>query len=154
MKRVQQWWSDPSNAAMERVNQKVKQDLYPVALEASGSQMDATQAIHWIQFASAMTAAEIHAKISRNCDPRAYTPKAGQAPATVLCNTNYFGIFRKMSTTYHEAKMIGRIFFANQPTVRSFLDTVICLVSTSLWESFEQKEPQPSVSRYRHSRCV
>jgi hypothetical protein len=27
-------------------NQQVKKDLYPVALEASGSRMDATQAIH------------------------------------------------------------------------------------------------------------
>ena len=59
-----------------------------------------------------------------------------------------------MSKTYYEAQMIGRIFFANQPTVRSLSDTVICLVSTSLWDSFEQKEPQPSVTRYRHSRHV
>src|SRR3954464_90691 len=59
-----------------------------------------------------------------------------------------------MFKTYHEAQMIGRIFFANQPTARSLPNTVICFVSTSLWDSFEQKEPQPSVTRYRHSRHV
>src|ERR1043165_8659926 len=53
-----------------------------------------------------------------------------------------------MSKTYNEAQMIGRIFLANQPTARSLSDTVICFVSTSLWDSFEQKEPQPSVTRY------
>src|SRR3954470_19530622 len=93
-------------------------------------------------------------KSSRNSNPRAYVPKAEQAPATVLCDTNYFGMFRKMSKTYHEAQMMGRIFFANQPAVRSLSDTVISFVSPSLWDSFEQKEPQPSVTRYRHSRHV
>ena len=53
-----------------------------------------------------------------------------------------------MAKTDHEAQMIGSIFFANQPTVRSLSDTVICFVSMSLWDSFEQKEPQPSVTRY------
>ena len=47
---------------MERVNPQVKRDPHPVALEASGSQMDATQAIHGIQSASTMTAAKIQAK--------------------------------------------------------------------------------------------
>ena len=50
--------------------------------------------------------------------------------------------------------MIGRIFLANQPTVRSLSDTVICFVSMLLWDSFEQKESQPSVTRYWHSRHV
>ena len=101
-----------------------------------------------------MAAAEIQAKISKNCDPRAYTPKAGQAPATVLWNTNYFGIFRKMAKTYHEDQMIERIFSPHQPTISNLADTMVSFVSTSLWDSFEQMEPQPSVTRYRHSRHV
>ena len=96
-----------------------------------------------------MTATKVHAKISKNCDPRAYAPKAGQTPATVLCNTNYFSIFRKVAKTYHEAQMIGRMFPPHQPTVRSPSDTVVRSVSTSLRESFQQKEPQPSVTRYQ-----
>src|SRR4051812_3735404 len=59
-----------------------------------------------------------------------------------------------MSKTYYEARMIGRIFPSSQPTVRSLSDTVVSFVSTSLWDSFEQKEPQPSVTRYQHSRLV
>ena len=57
-----------------------------------------------------MTAGEIHTKIRINCGPRLYAPKAGQTPATVLCNTNYPSIFRKVAKTYHEDQMIGRMF--------------------------------------------
>src|SRR4051812_21551982 len=67
-----------------------------------------------------MPAAKIQAKKSRNSDPQTYTPKAGQAPATVLCNTNYFGIYRKMAKTYYEAQMIGGIFLSNQPSVTGY----------------------------------
>ena len=104
-----------------------------------------------IEFKSAptMPTVKIQAKISRNYDPQAYAPKAGPAPATVLCNANYFGIFRKVAKTYYEAQMIRRIFLSNEPAVRSPPDTVVSFVSTSLWESFEQKEPQRSVIRYR-----
>ena len=99
---------------------------------------------------STMTVAEVQTKKEQqNLRPRAHTPKAGQAPATARRNINYFGIFRRMSKTYHEAQMIGSIFFANQPTVRSLSDTMNCFVSTSLWDSFEQKEPQPSATRYQ-----
>ena len=101
-----------------------------------------------------MKAARIRAKISKKGDPRAYTPKAGQAPATVLCNSNYLSIFRKMAKTYHEAQMIGRMFPPHQLAVRRLPDTVVSFVSTSLCEGFEQKEPQPSMTRYRHSRLV
>src|SRR4051812_12382547 len=59
-----------------------------------------------------------------------------------------------MSKTYYEAQMRGRIFLANQPTTRSLSNTSICFVSTSLRDSFERKEPQPSVTRYRHRRHV
>ena len=59
-----------------------------------------------------------------------------------------------MSKTYYEARMIGRIFLSNQPTVRSPPDIVVSFFFTSVKESFEQKEPQPSVTRYRHSRHV
>ena len=53
-----------------------------------------------------------------------------------------------MSKTYYEGQMTGRIFLASQPTSRSLSGTVICFVSTSLRDSFEQKDPQPSVTRY------
>ena len=96
-----------------------------------------------------MTAAEIHANISKDCDPRAYAPKAGQAPATVRCNTNYFSIFQKVAKTYHEAQMIGRLFPPHKPAARSLSDTVVRFASASLKESFGQKEPQPSVTRYQ-----
>src|SRR3954465_2096841 len=57
-------------------NQQVKHDFYPVVLEAYGSRMDATQAIPRVSSTSTTTAAEIHAKISKDGDPRAYSPKA------------------------------------------------------------------------------
>src|ERR1041385_1706778 len=90
----------------------------------------------------------------RACGPRASAPKAGQAPATVLCNTNYSGIFLKMVRKYHEAQIIGRMFPPHQPAVRKLSDTVASFVPTSLWDSFEQKEPQPSVTSYRHNQHV
>src|SRR3954464_5313375 len=45
--------------------------------------------------------------------------------------------------------MVGRMCPSNQPAVRKLSDTVVSSVSTSLWESFDQKEPQPSVTRYQ-----
>ena len=59
-----------------------------------------------------------------------------------------------MAKTDHEAQMIGRMFPPHQLAVRSLSDTMVRSVSTSLWDSFEQKESQPSVTRYRHSRHV
>src|SRR3954470_11131366 len=44
--------------------------------------------------------------------------------------------------------MIGRLLPPHQPAVRSPSDTVVRFASTSLRESFEQKEPQSSVTRY------
>src|SRR3954465_4012316 len=44
--------------------------------------------------------------------------------------------------------MIERMFPPHQPTVRSLSDTMVRFVPTSVRESFEQKEPQPSVTRY------
>src|SRR3954462_10401519 len=40
------------------------------------------------------------------------------------------------------------MFSPHQPAVRSLSDTVVRFAPTSLRESFEQKEPQPSVTRY------
>src|SRR3954471_4930695 len=40
------------------------------------------------------------------------------------------------------------MFFPHQPAVRSPSDTVVRFVPTSLGESFPQKEPQSSVTRY------
>src|SRR4051812_16804687 len=40
------------------------------------------------------------------------------------------------------------MFSPHQPAVRSPSGTVVRFVSTSLRESFGQKEPQPSVTRY------
>src|SRR3954471_1627609 len=40
------------------------------------------------------------------------------------------------------------MFFPHQPAVRSPSDTVVRFVPTSLGESFPQKEPRPSVTRY------
>src|SRR4051812_46835162 len=57
-------------------------------------------------------------------------------------------MFRKVAKTYHEAQMIGRMFPPHHPAIRSLSDTVVRSVSTSLRESFPQKEPQPSVTRY------
>src|SRR3954462_15122082 len=95
-----------------------------------------------------MTAAEIHAKMSKDGDPRAYAPRARQTPATVLCNINYFSIFWKVAKTYHEAQLIGRMFSPHQPAVRSLSDIMVRFVPTSVRESFQQKEPQSSVTRY------
>src|SRR3954463_8999468 len=40
------------------------------------------------------------------------------------------------------------MFSPHQPAVRSLSDTVVRFASTSVRESFPQKEPQPSVTRY------
>src|SRR4051812_17989766 len=57
-------------------------------------------------------------------------------------------IFRKVVKTEHEARMIERMFPPHQSAVRSLSDTMVRIASTSLRESFEQKEPQSSVTRY------
>src|SRR4051812_17914085 len=53
-----------------------------------------------------------------------------------------------MAKTYHEAQLIERMFSPHQPAVRSPSDIMVRFTSTSLKESFGQKEPRPSVTRY------
>src|SRR4051812_38311062 len=60
---------------------------------------------------------KIHAKMSKDGDPRAYAPRARQTPATVRGNAKYFSIFWKVAKTYHKAQLIGRMFSPHQPAV-------------------------------------
>jgi hypothetical protein len=48
--------------------------------------------------------------------------------------------------------MIGRMCSSNKPAVRRLSGTTLSLVPMSLWESFGQKEPQSSVTRYPAQR--
>src|SRR4051812_7671758 len=54
----------------------------------------------------------------------------------------------KGAKTQQEEQLIGRMFSPYQQAVRSLSDTVVRFVPTSVRESFQQKEPQSSVTRY------